>query len=64
MMTGAQLKALRKRIGLSQQIFWDLIGVKQSSGSRYESDQYPLPAPIELLVAIVYKQKPPPKAPS
>lgn len=45
--------ALRTRLGMSQTVFWERLGVKQSSGSRYESGRR-MPVPIQKLMVLAY----------
>lgn len=52
--TGAQLIKLRKHLRLNQQQFWTEVGVTQSGGSRYESDQK-MPKPVAKLVELVHE---------
>lgn len=48
-----RIKALRKSLKLSQVEFWELIGVTQSGGSRYESGRSVPPSTL-MLLQIVY----------
>lgn len=50
---GAYCKALRDKLRLNQSEFWDIVGVTQSGGSRYESGRL-LPRPVRRLVWLVY----------
>lgn len=52
-MSGAEIKALRRKLGLNQAAFWSPLGVTQSGGSRYESDRN-IPAPTSMLIHLVY----------
>lgn len=45
---------LREKAGMTQEQFWQRIGLTQSCGSRYEKGKRPLPEPISLLLAITY----------
>lgn len=49
----ADIKALRKSMGLQQTQFWGRLGVTQSGGSRYEAGRE-IPEPTLLLLNIVY----------
>ena len=42
-------RAVRRKLGLNQQVFWPMIGVTQSGGSRYESGRRMPHAVLELL---------------
>lgn len=44
---------LRKALGLNQTEFWAPLGVKQSTGSRYEKGR-PIPCAIRSLIRVVY----------
>lgn len=56
-MTGAEVKAIRQKLGLNQQQFWSPIGVTQSGGSRYETGRN-IPKPVRLLIGIAYDEDP------
>jgi transcriptional regulator with XRE-family HTH domain len=49
-----EAKALREKHRLTQAQFWNRIGITQSGGSRYESSDRAIPAPVQLLLAITY----------
>lgn len=51
------LRALRKKHGLSQAEFWTKIGVTQSAGSRYEAGRE-MPTPTKTLVALTFGPRP------
>jgi transcriptional regulator with XRE-family HTH domain len=53
-MNGKQAQALRKRLGLRQTEFWDLIGISQRAGSRYEKSQASIPRNIDLLLTLIH----------
>lgn len=53
-MKAKTILALRRRFGLSQRAFWRPLGVAQSTGSRYETGERPLPAPVAQLLLIAY----------
>jgi transcriptional regulator with XRE-family HTH domain len=46
--------ALRTRANLPQQKFWSSLGVKQSSGSFYESGKSPIPESVRKLIYTMY----------
>jgi len=41
----------REKLGEKQLVFWTRFGVSQSAGSRYETSNRPMPAPLEMLIA-------------
>lgn len=51
---GLEARELRNRLALKQDEFWGRIAVKQSAGSRYESESNPLPLQIAYLLHIAY----------
>jgi len=51
--TGAVAKRLREQAGLTQNRFWEPLGITQSGGCRYEAGQ-PIPKPIRILVFANY----------
>ena len=51
--TGPQVKALRKKTGLTQAQFWNRIGITQACGSQYENGSN-MPAKTQMLFMIVY----------
>lgn len=54
-MTEAKIdpRRIRRRLGLSQALFWSTIGVTQCTGSRYESGRS-MPRPVRKLLVLVY----------
>ncbi len=50
---GAQAKALRKRLGLSQPKFWHVVSVSQAVSSRYESGRT-IPDVVRILLHLGY----------
>lgn len=50
---GASAQALRRKLGLSQSVFWGRVGVVQSGGSHYESGRQ-LPIQLAWALHIVY----------
>ena len=54
--SGSQLKEIRERAGLNQEDFYKPLGVKQSTGSRYETGRR-VPKQIEMLLPLVYGNK-------
>lgn len=51
---GDQARALRYQLAMEQDEFRARIAVKQSAGSRYESDTNPLPIHVACLRHIAY----------
>lgn len=51
--TGAEAKAKRIKLGLSQTEFWHPLAVSQSGSSRYESGR-DIPEPVQMLYLIRY----------
>ncbi|NMG17688.1 helix-turn-helix domain-containing protein [Aromatoleum bremense] len=49
----AELKAMRKKLGMNQKDFWERVGITQSGGSRYESGRG-IPESVRLLVHLTY----------
>jgi predicted transcriptional regulator len=47
------VRDIRHKLGLNQQMFWARLGVTQSGGSRYESGRN-MPRPVQELVRLVY----------
>ena len=47
------LRALRIGMGLSQNLFWEPLGVVQSGGSRYERGRR-VPEPVRKLIKLVH----------
>ena len=56
LLTGPQLRELRRKLGLNQTEFWQAVGVTQSGGCRYEAGRN-MPKPVAELVRIVYLEK-------
>lgn len=50
---GPGAQALRTTLGLSQTVFWDLLGIKQPSGSRYEAGEE-MPAGAATLIRLLF----------
>lgn len=48
-----EIKAFRKRLGMSQSDFWGRIGVTQSGGCRYERGRN-LPRTVRVLLHVAY----------
>ncbi|MBI2315521.1 MAG: hypothetical protein HYU75_00355 [Betaproteobacteria bacterium] len=46
-------RKIRRRLGLSQEVFWSTIGVTQCTGSRYERGVN-MPRPARTLLLLVY----------
>lgn len=51
--TGADVRELRRKLGLNQHEFWSPLSVTQSGGSRYESGRN-IPGPVRLLLHLTY----------
>lgn len=49
--SGAELRAIRKELRMTQSEFWTRFGVEQSASSRYENDRN-LPEPVVVLLNI------------
>ncbi|MCG9023976.1 transcriptional regulator [Laribacter hongkongensis] len=49
----ANPRDIRHELGLSQQVFWNRIGVNQPTGSRYESGGN-MPRPVRELLRLVH----------
>lgn len=45
-------KKHRSTSSMNQRDFWRQYGVTQSSGSRYESEDHPIPLPVRMLIAL------------
>lgn len=52
----AEVRDLRKRLGMNQQQFWSTLGVTQSGGSRYESGRN-IPRPVRELLRLVHVEQ-------
>lgn len=52
-MTGAEAKAKRLKLGMSQTLFWGRVGVIQTTSSRYEGGRA-LPRAVETLLHVAY----------
>jgi len=55
--SGARVRKLRQRLGLTQLEFWTPLGVTQSGGSRYETDRR-ITRPVVILLELAYGTKP------
>lgn len=53
-LTGAGVKALRRKLKLNQAQFWGPLGVTQSGGSRYETERT-IPRPVRKLLYVFYQ---------
>jgi len=51
--TSEQAVKLRKKLGINQAVFWKILGVTQSGGSRYESGRN-MPTPVQRLYWLIY----------
>lgn len=52
-MTGHDVRALRKSLGLNQTAFWRRVHVTQSGGSRYEAGR-DIPQSMQVLLTLAY----------
>ncbi len=50
-----KIQVLRESLGLTQDEFYEPLGVSQSAGSRYEQGQRPIPKTVRILITYVYK---------
>ena len=53
-MTGAELKEIREKIGVSQGEFANMLSIGHSTLNRYEKDRNPIPGPIQRLAVIFH----------
>ena len=51
--TGEQAIKLRKKLGLNQAAFWNILGVSQSGSSRYETGRN-IPVAVQRLYWLIY----------
>ncbi len=56
-MTGSELRAIRKRLGLTQQALAGQIGVASNSVARWERDEMKITEPVARLVLMLSTQK-------
>ena len=66
-MTGAELRALRTALGLSQRALGQALGVQQATVWRWESEAMPIERPRMMrlaLEALAARKPPPARAPS
>jgi transcriptional regulator with XRE-family HTH domain len=57
LISGNEVKIIRKKLNLNQLDFWQDIGVTQSAGSRYERGNTNMPSQICELIRIRYIEK-------
>lgn len=57
--TNVEAFDMRARTGLNQTQFWSRVGITQSGGSRYETGSCSIPAPVAILLDLVYGAKGP-----
>ena len=50
--TGAEIRAYRRRLNMTQTEFWCPLGATQSGGARYESGR-DIPLPVQILINLV-----------
>ena len=48
------IRKVRTKLNMNQREFWLPVGVQQSTSSRYESGERPIPKPVRLLLLIAY----------
>ena len=51
--TGEQAIKLRKKLGMNQADFWNILGVTQSGSSRYETGRN-IPVAVQRLYWLIY----------
>ena len=51
--SGAELREIRKGLGLNQSQFWSHFRITQSGGSRYESGRE-IPDPVQILLNLAF----------
>ena len=52
-MKNGKVVRTRKRLGLTQSEFWQRVGVRQDTGSRYERGTR-IPRPVQVLLDLAY----------
>lgn len=52
-LSGQEIRAMRKKLRLTQRAFWEKVFVSQATGSRYENGEA-IPPQVEVLVRLVY----------
>jgi len=55
-MKGSQMKAARKKLGLTQVKMCRLLGVSRATLARWEAGQIPVPHAVEMLVPRLVKE--------
>lgn len=50
------IKRIRRRSGLTQEVFAENLGMNRKTISSYETGQNEVPEPIKVLVRMVYKK--------
>ena len=58
-MTPAELKAARRRLGLTQRALGEALGVSRVTIARWEAGLHPLPRAVGLLLNRMLKDSPP-----
>jgi DNA-binding transcriptional regulator YiaG len=48
------IRKVRTKFNMNQAEFWNPVGVQQTTASRYESGERPIPKPVRLLLLIAY----------
>jgi len=60
-LTGAELKFLRKELGLSQRVFGSLAGVQEQTVSLWERGEIDTPESAAIVIRVLYKEEHNPK---
>ena len=56
-MTGAQVKRIRRQLGLTQMAMCRLLGIGRATLARWEAGQYPVPKPVAMLLPRLLKER-------
>ena len=51
---GKEMRAIRRRKGLTQAEFWQRVGITQSGGCRYERESRRISKPVQLCLLIAF----------
>ena len=57
LMTGEELKKIRKQMGLTQAAFADLVGVAENSIARQERNEIGIREPLARLIRLLAEQR-------
>jgi len=52
-MTGREIRAVRKRLGLSQALFAEMVGVQRNTVARWERDELAIGEPAARFIKII-----------